>query len=295
MRVTVFMSIMAAFALFAPGAARAQQMRGLTASDLQPCATQIRAFYDLRIGGLRDVINGPEIIREIESEGPFEWFLTANDGAGGPEYMGGMTGPYDNDGAYDASIVANVARYVRETANRTPDPVDRSNPHLVHLYEEYHAAELAAQCAARLWVARYDALMANASAPAAAQSAVTHQTAAPNAAPAPVSTVDASEMSDCLDIVTDVPGPYVTNTCAFRVNFQFCNLNAREGSDPYFFRCEGNHSGLESIDAGSSAQPATRRVHISGRVALFACRAPLTPGDIEFDAGQSKLLGRCQA
>jgi len=282
------MSIMAAFALFAPGAARAQQMRGLTASDLQPCATHIRDFYARRLAGL---VGSPEIMREVAAMDPFEWFLTANDGAGGPEYMGGM----NNDGAYDASWVANVARSVRETANRTPDPVDRSNPHLVHLYEEYHAAELAAQCAARLWVARYDALMANASAPAAAQSAVTHQTAAPNAAPAPVSTVDASEMSDCLDIVTDVPGPYVTNTCAFRVNFQFCNLNAREGSDPYFFRCEGNHSGLESIDAGSSAQPATRRVHISGRVALFACRAPLTPGDIEFDAGQSKLLGRCQA
>lgn len=150
---------------------------------------------------------------------------------------------------------------------------------------EYNTPELIAFRDAQLAAAR-------ASTSPSASSATSAGPGAVSASP------DTAAVNSCIDAVFGARAngatPYFTNTCAFAINFEFCNSGAREGSSAWMLSCEGDHGGMESIGAGSVEQPATKTAAIGGEdVSWFGCRAPLTPS-ADFDPAQGRLMGRCQ-
>jgi hypothetical protein len=102
----------------------------------------------------------------------------------------------------------------------------------------------------------------------------------------------AAEAHECISVLQGGFGG-LKNSCGYRVNVVSCNQNPRVVPSGLnwsaSFDCEKGQFGLYNLDANSSEGAHTRN---SEHVHWFACKAPASPLDVAYEAGE--LRGRCR-
>ena len=110
-----------------------------------------------------------------------------------------------------------------------------------------------------------------------------------SAASGPTSRLDGVPAHDCVVFESGSGGQFngFRNKCGYAVDISWCNHPAFPGSNPPYLCSQNSFASMDAAAYGVS------KGHVSPKVSFFACKAPDSPYQMQYDPAAQRIRGYC--